>query len=67
MVATVQESKQTELTSIWQPVLVVTNKRLECACGAKAIFVMLDDQADGSSDWSYDAFCQDCWERETEE
>ena len=52
----------------WQPLLVIVSKRIECDCGAKAIFIQLDDfeTADGQRDYGYVAWCQDCWKRETE-
>jgi hypothetical protein len=51
---------------VWQPVMLVVSKRIECGCGAKAVFVVLDDNSDASSDYGYTGWCQDCWRREQE-
>lgn len=55
----------------WQPIMLITEKRFECKCGAMAIFVQLwsPDVDDAEEDWRYKAYCQDCFERaqETEE
>lgn len=48
----------------WQPVMLVASRRLECACGALAIFVVLDQ--DGADDWEYQGWCQQCWAHDQE-
>lgn len=52
----------------WQPVTLIVNNRLECECGAMAIFIVLDDMERDDTgkftNWSYSAWCQSCWERE---
>lgn len=57
-----------ELTK-WQPVMLVMARRLECHCGALAVFVVLDmtEDNDGHKDFEYGAYCQDCWQKDTEE
>lgn len=50
----------------WQPVMLVATRRVECACGALAVFVLLEDGEDGADDWTYSPYCQDCWQRESE-
>ena len=47
----------------WQPVMLVADHRVECACGTLAIFVMLDEQTsdDGERDFGYTVWCQDCF------
>ncbi len=49
----------------WQPVMIITDKRLECKCGALAIFVMLEKQEDNDFDYTY--YCQSCFEKAQEE
>lgn len=45
----------------WQPVVVITDHRLECACGALAIFVSgkVGDKYNSLND--VDVWCQDCF------
>ena len=55
----------------WQPVMLVADRRIECACGALAIFIVLnrenEDASDATrSDWGYTAWCQACWAHEQE-
>ena len=55
----------------WQPVMLIVPTRIECDCGALAIFVVLDEDADadaehseeGTRDMGYTAWCQACFER----
>ena len=51
----------------WQPVMLVVSKRVECECGALAIFVILDEDEEQSDkdgrDMGYTAWCQSCFER----
>jgi hypothetical protein len=57
----------------WQPVMIVTNKRLECACGSLAIFVTgkvplplrHDDEYNSLED--VDVWCQDCFQKYQEQ
>lgn len=56
-----------EVRVIWQPVMLITTKRVECRCGAKAIFVILDGAPDDIPEWDYTALCQDCFVREQQE
>ena len=58
-----------EIPHKWQPVMVVADRRIECACGALAIFIVLnceDDAPDARADWGYTAWCQACWAHEQE-
>lgn len=60
-----------EHSMVWQPVMLVVKARVECDCGAKAIFIQLGtpDELDADTtdtDYGYVAWCQDCWARETE-
>ena len=53
-----------EIPHKWQPVMLVADRRIECACGALAIFIVLnqEDAPDATrSDWGYTAWCQACW------
>lgn len=62
-----ERSHEFEITTQtrWQPLMVVSPKRLDCTrCGAKAIFLLFDsppspDDPDGEVCW--DLFCQECW------
>lgn len=58
-----------EETPKWQPVMIVTNKRIECLCGALAIFVTgkSPDNDEYSSLDEADAWCQDCFQKHQEE
>lgn len=52
----------------WQPVMLVKQGRLECSCGALAIFVCLDESEDGEETLlDYTAYCQDCFSRAQQE
>ena len=54
----------------WQPVMLVLPKRLECECGALAVFVIMEDEEeprDGKRDLSYTGYCQLCFMKEQEE
>ena len=54
----------------WQPVMLVINRRLECKCGALAIFVSgkLSENADEYNDLDeVDVWCQSCFEKAQEE
>lgn len=51
----------------WQPVMLVkSGGRLECECGALAIFVCLDENEDGDG-VDYTAWCQECFSKAQEE
>ena len=53
----------------WQPVMLIARRRVECACGALAIFVSLEqvEREEGKpADVLYSAWCQSCWAREVE-
>lgn len=54
--------------SKWQPVMLVAESRVECKCGALAIFVTLtqDIGEDGERDFRYTAWCQECFEKAQE-
>ncbi len=54
-----------EQTFKWQPVMLITDKRVECKCGALAIFVILEE--DEESDRHYTTWCQSCFQRAQEE
>ncbi len=52
----------------WQPVVLVMNRRLECKCGALAIFVtgkLIDDEYNILEE--VDVWCQDCFTKAQEE
>lgn len=57
----------------WQPMMVILaegENRLECECGALAIFVCLfppEEGKEGKRDLDYDTFCQSCFEKAQEE
>lgn len=51
----------------WQPVMLIASRRVECRCGAKAIFVILDGAPEDIEEWDYTAWCQTCFEREQQE
>lgn len=57
------------LLTKFQPVMLVMERRLECHCGALAIFVVLDKtEEDGDhTQFDYGAYCQDCWQKDHEE
>ena len=57
-----------EIPHKWQPVMLVADHRIECACGALAIFIVLneDDSDVTHTDWGYTAWCQTCWANEQE-
>lgn len=52
-------SDDTEDQAKWQPVMLVKQGRLECSCGALAIFVCLEESEDETLD--YTAWCQECF------
>ena len=62
----IAEEKQTETAYVWQPVMLIVPERVECDCGAKAIFIVLDDHEtnEGGNEYGYVAWCRDCWEKE---
>ena len=68
MTTDVETISETERACVWQPVMLISAGRVECDCGAKAIFIQLDDHEtrDGDNEYGYVAWCQDCWQRETE-
>lgn len=52
----------------WQPVMLLLDERLECDCGALAVFVSLlqpedKEQKEEKKDMHYKSFCQPCFER----
>lgn len=49
----------------WQAVMLIAPKRVECECGALALFVVLDDpgKRDDKTDYDYTGWCQECWRR----
>lgn len=57
----------------WQPVLLVTQRRIECIrCQAAAVIVALVIPTEGTApgpydelDMGYRAWCQECWQRES--
>lgn len=52
----------------WQPVIMVLDRRLECDCGALAVFVngeVAEDENDCLNDVG--VYCQDCWQKELED
>lgn len=53
----------------WQPIMLVKQDRLECSCGALAIFVVLNEELaeDGKKDFDYTAWCQECFSKAQEE
>ncbi len=52
----------------WQPVILVMNRRLECKCGALAIFVTGKRTEDGYNILEeVDVWCQDCFTKAQEE
>jgi len=54
----------------WQPIMLIVNHRIECDCGALAIFVILNEEErdeDGKYNWNYTAWCQSCWKKAQEE
>lgn len=54
------------MESRWQPIMLVASHRVECECGALAIFVILDEEEvgeDGKHDFDYTAWCQSCFEK----
>jgi hypothetical protein len=58
-----------EDTLKWQPVMIVSNKRLECLCGALAIFVTgkAPENNEYNSLIETDAWCQSCFQKHQEE
>ncbi len=53
----------------WQPVMIVTNKRIECQCGAIAIFVTGKSSEDNEYNIleEADSWCQDCFKKSQED
>jgi hypothetical protein len=49
----------------WQPVMLIANRRLECKCGALAIFVTgtLEDDDVYTDLTQVDVWCQSCFEK----
>jgi len=56
-------------TTKWQPVMLVLERRLECSCGALAIFVVLEltEEEDEHKEFDYGAYCQSCWKKAQED
>ncbi len=56
--------------SKWQPVMLVVSRRVECKCGALAIFVtgkLTDNPDEYAVLEDVDVWCQECWQKEQEE
>lgn len=53
----------------WQPVMLVLNRRLECECGALAIFVVGRLRPDGKYNdlEDVDVWCQACYSKAQKE
>lgn len=53
----------------WQPVMVVTDKRLECLCGNLAVIITgkAPDNDEYNSLEEVDAWCQSCFEKHQRE
>ena len=52
----------------WQPVILILDRRLECDCGALAIFItgtVSDDEYNSMKD--VDVWCQDCFDKAQKE
>jgi len=59
-----------EQQSKWQPVMLIASHRIECECGALAIFVVLEEAESeevGKRDMDYTSWCRDCWQKVQEE
>ncbi len=64
-----KDTLESEPEPKWQPVMLIAKRRVECACGALAIFISLEQQerAEGKpADVLYSAWCQSCWAKEIE-
>ena len=65
-----KDTSEPEPESKWQPVMLIAKRRVECRCGALAIFVSLEqvEREEGKpADVLYSAWCQPCWAKEVEE
>lgn len=54
----------------WQPVVLMLNKRMDCSCGALATIVVgtIPDDPEKYCDLAnVDAWCQDCFNRASQE
>lgn len=52
----------------WQPVILILNRRLECKCGAIALFIVgkvVEDEYNSMED--VDVWCQDCFDKAQQE
>lgn len=49
----------------YQPMMVVSDGRLECDCGLLAIYLLISFSSD-SQECATALYCQDCYEREQE-
>lgn len=49
----------------WQPVVMIVNRRLECQCGALAVFVSghIPDEGEYNQLEEVDVWCQACYEK----
>lgn len=56
-------------TPKWQPVVMVVNRRLECKCGALAVFVTgkLPENEDYNQLEEVDVWCQECFSKAQQE
>lgn len=58
----------TDVQYKWQPVMLVTDHRIECEeCGALAVFIVVEGYVDSQSQASVDAYCQECFKRHQDE
>jgi len=53
-------------TAVWQPLMLITPERLECRCGARAVFLLTAIDADGNICDGM-AYCQPCFQRAQDE
>ena len=54
----------------WQPVVMVVNRRLECKCGALAVFItgiLSEKNEEYNIMEQVDVWCQDCFDKAQEE
>lgn len=55
----------------WQPVMLIADGRIECKCGALAIFVTMteseEEAPEGKRDMDYKGWCQECFAKAQEE
>ena len=61
-----REGAEVVEVSRYQPVMVLTDKRLECDCGALAIYMLLSFSEE-QEQCATAFYCQSCYEREQEQ